>query len=227
MLIPASLGGQTHCRRTGSQACPNRAAAATGSALGLSGTPHGHAPGPAWARWPRPPCHTQAGGPSGLCQHAVSSPGERQSWPRSPHGHLLSTLKCLVWPRPSHLLDLAVKQMLSPHTPGEKQSPEEVKETARAIAPSPEFPSPQRPSSPVQASPRPSALCPAGRHLRPWASSDPPSPGSLSPAGSRPAEQTAPGRAAGPLPPRPLLKLHSSEGLGSDGSWPTVLWLDY
>ncbi|XP_036094424.1 vegetative cell wall protein gp1-like [Rousettus aegyptiacus] len=57
--------------------------------------------------------------------------------------------------------------------------------------------------------------------------SDPPGQGHSAP---RAADQQSTQPRGGPwvpLPPRPLLKIHSSEGLGSDGPLPTVLWLGY
>lgn len=209
---PPALEEQTRCRQTGPQTCPNRAAPATGSALKLSGTPQGHAPGPAWARWPRPPCHTQTDGPSGHCRHVPT----------------ISSL-CPVWVRPRHLPDLAMSQTLSPRAAGEKQRPEEVKGHGQGHSPEPRVsllsPSVRPPQSRLRPGLRPSVQQGGTSGLRPPLTR--PTQGHSAPRAADQQSKQPRGRPRAPLPPCPRLQLHASEGLGSDGSSPTVLWLGY
>lgn len=131
--------------------------------------------------------------------------------------------------------------------PGEAKSPSGPRHEADAVTPRSRGKAGARGGKGARPGPRPGALRSTPLSVRPpqsrlWPTHRPSAqqgstsglgplgparPGSLSPAGSGPAEHTAPGRALGPLPPRPLLKIHSSEGLGSDGPLPTVLWLGY
>lgn len=120
-----------------------------------------------------------------------------------------------------------MKQTLSPHAPGEKRGPEEVKGRGQDHGREPRDPLPSasvllNPGFGPPIAPLPSRAAPPALDL-----SDPPGQGHSAP---RAADQQSTQPRGGPwvpLPPRPLLKIHSSEGLGSDGPLPTVLWLGY
>lgn len=190
MLIAPGPEGQTPCRWTGSQTCPSRASLASGSARKLSGTPGGHARGPPRARWPRPPCHTQSGGARGLL------PGRGEAGP------------------------VPLTVICSEHfkAPGEAKSPSGPRHEADAVTPRSRGKAGARGGKGARPGPRPGALRSTPLSVRPpqsrlWPTHRPSAqqgstsglgplgparPGSLSPAGSGPAEHTAPGRAVGP-----------------------------
>lgn len=111
--------------------------------------------------------------------------------------------------------------------PGEKRGPEEVKGCGQDHGREPRDPLPSasvllNPGFGPPIAPLPSRAAPPALDL-----SDPPGQGHSAP---RAADQQSTQPRGGPwvpLPPCPLLKIHSSEGLGSDGPLPTVLWLGY